>query len=136
MRLKTLILLISIFTINYLSGQSANTYHQSFPFDKKIVSVIMDFEYPYQVEHWSGNTILVETNIRLDNASQVVLNYFKETGRYTVVTQTYPATIVFKMKDMIRKAIQTRKGACAENILLKVFIPEGVQVSSTGKRQL
>jgi len=101
-----------------------------------MASVIMDVEYPYQVEYWSGNTILVETNVRLDNASQVILDYFIQTERYKVVTKIYPATVVFKMKDMIRKAIQTRNGACAENILLRIFVPEGIEVSSTGKRQI
>ena len=135
-KLKTLILLVSIFTANHLFSQSSTTFHQSFPLDKQMVSIIMDFEYPYQIEYWSGNTILVETSIRLDNASQVILDYFIETGRYTVVTQKYPATVVFKMKDMVRKAIHTRKGPCAENIVLKLFVPEGVKVSSTGKRQM
>jgi len=136
MRKKTLLLLVSIFTAYCLSGQSASTFHQSFPFDKQMASIIMDVEYPYQVEYWSGNSILVETNVRLDNASQVILDYFIETERYKVVTQIYPATVVFKMKDMVRKAIQTRKGTCAENILLRIFVPEGIQVSSTGKQQL
>lgn len=136
MRLKTLILLVSVCFLNYLSGQSASTYHQSFPSNKQMVSLIMDFEYPYQVEYWAGNTILLETNIRLDNASKVILDYFIQTGRYTVVTEIYPATTVFKMKDMVRKAIQTRKGTCAENILLRFFVPEGIQVSSTGKSQM
>lgn len=119
-----------------VQAQHATTSHQTFRADKSISKIIVDVSYPFEIEEWVGDMILVETNIKVGNTSRQVMDYFIDKGRYTVIKEDYASSVKLKMKPMSRKEITTHKGSCEENILIKFFIPKHLQISTAGRKAI
>lgn len=131
---KITILLIGALSIYFtnLSAQVVRTIHQAFPMEKSYTQVHIDIGYPFQHETWAGDYVLVETTVNLNNATKSVMDFFQESGRYKVEQYKYQAGAGFRMKKMSRRAIQTNKGICEENVLVRLYVPENLKVNAVG----
>ncbi len=126
-----IVLFIIAFQSINLFSQIATTFHQSFTVNEDIPLIVIDLDYPVQVEEWAGNTILVETNVRLSNTSKQILDYYIKDGRYKVEQKDYSAAVEFGHKKMTRKAIYTQNGPCKEDVLVKIYTPSNKTVNVT-----
>ena len=135
-KLITVLLFMLVVSMHTALAQRASTYHQTFPVQESTTSAIINLSYPYVVEKWIGNNIMVETNIRMKNISRQTMDFFISQGRYEVIQKDYTGIVNLEMKPMVRKPITTRFGECEEDILLKVYVPDRLTVSATGKKVL
>ncbi len=133
MQKNAIVLICAVFIYcTSLSAQVVRTIHQAFPMEKSYTQVHIDIGYPYQHETWAGDYVLVETTVNLSNASKYVMDFFQESGRYKVEQYKYQAGAGFRMKKMSRKTIQTSKGICEENVLIRLYVPEKLKVHAVG----
>ena len=116
-----------------LSAQIVKTVHQAFPMEKAYTEVHIDIGYPFQYKSWAGDYVLVETTIHLNNASKHVMEFLQKSGRYRVQQYKYQNGSGFRMKKMPRKAIQTSKGLCEEDVLITLYVPERLKVNAIGE---
>lgn len=105
-------------------AQMQRTMYQVFEVDsvKTAQLEILDI---YELHSWAGNSILVETNIQISNASPEILDYLIKNGRYDVKMDTLArgqVKIYTKLKD--RKTVKTPAGECTELPMAKIFIPD------------
>ena len=126
-----IVLFIITFQATNIFSQITTTFHQSFTINKDIPLILIDLDYPVQVEEWNGNTILIETSVRLSNTSKQILDYYIKDGRYKVEQKDYNEAVEFGHKKMVRKAIYTQNGPCKEDVLVKIYTPMNKKVNVT-----
>lgn len=122
-RIFTLFILV-ISYIGSLQAQEKTSFHQSFELTDSTNIILIELNNEYEYEFWAGNTILVQTEIELYNASKAVLSYFKEQGRYTIDSYTFLEEIKLVPQDSIQEPIQTKRGECFEIIKTKILLPD------------
>ncbi len=98
--------------------------HQTFELSDSITVVELDIYGAYQVEPWPGNAILLETQVRLYNASQNILDHLLKIGRYELEEQVQGSLLLLISKDKERPAIKTSKGECFEEVEQLLYLPE------------
>jgi hypothetical protein len=106
------------------AAQMERTMYQVFEIDS-IKFIELDLAGIYELETWSGNSILVENNIQISHASPEILDFLIKQGRYDVVADTVSASeirIYTKIRD--RKPIKTPAGECTEIATTKLFVPD------------
>ena len=123
--------LIAVFFCNANLMAQTTRVHQSFNLSG-IDNITIDIAYPYTIEKWDGNTILLETSIDIDNAPPSLIKMFLESGRYEVIQQEKNSTIKYTLQSMNRKEVLTSKGPCTEKIELHFYVPKNVTVRSLG----
>ncbi len=105
------------------SAQFAKTMHSNFPTDGVEVIDIRLVD-SVTVDYWAGNTILVQTDIRLYNASKGLFDFLTgEDGRYQVDASTEGTTLNLVNVKPSRAPLQTKQGTCREEINVKVLLP-------------
>jgi len=125
------ILIGVFFCSTNLMAQTATKVHQSFSLNN-LKNITIDILYPYTIEKWDGNTVLLETSIDIDNAPPSLLKMFLNSERYKIFQQEKNNTIQYTLKSMPRKEVLTSKGPCTEKIHLHFYIPKNVIVRSLG----
>ena len=113
-------------------AQFSKTIHNSIEADSADV-ITVDLAGEVSVEPWAGNTILVETQIRLYNATKGVFEYFVEqAGRYDVLHEQSGNSLRVYSKDMARKIIQTKHGQSEEEVTVRVMLPRAFADTGSG----
>ncbi len=105
-------------------AQMERTMYQVFDVDS-VQTAQLDILDMYELHSWAGNSILVETNIQISNASPEILDYLIKNGRYDVRMDTVApgqVNIYTKLKD--RKTVKTPAGECTELPMAKIFVPD------------
>lgn len=119
------VILIFLFLGHFpLAAQLQRIFHQSFEVSDSVTVLELSLHGDFQVETWAGNGILLESNIKLFNASEGVLNHFLETGRYALEARQEGGHLFLVAKDKERRPVKTGKGECFEEIQQRLFIPE------------
>jgi hypothetical protein len=119
-----LFLLISFSAPAIAFCQMEKTIHQTFEIGDA-ENITLDLVGEYEIKPWAGNTIMTETQVQLFDANISILNHFLEKEkRYFIEADTTGGEVKLISFDKKREAIKTKKGACLENVILKVFIPE------------
>ena len=126
-----IVLFIIILQATNIFSQIATTFHQSFAINEDIPLILIDLDYPVQIEEWNGNSILIETNVQLSNTSKQILDYYIRDGRYKIEQKDYNEAIELGHKKMVRKAIYTQNGPCKEDVLVKIYTPSNKRVNVT-----
>ena len=126
-----IVLFIITFQATNIFSQIATTFHQSFAINEDIPLILIDLDYPVQIEEWNGNSILIETNVQLSNTSKQILDYYIRDGRYKIEQKDYNEAIELGHKKMVRKAIYTQNGPCKEDVLVKIYTPSNKRVNVT-----
>lgn len=124
MRHLLLLLVFSGWTVNLLPAQIQRIMHQTFPVGDSIAEINMDIYGEYKIETWPGNTILLETQVKLYNATPGILEHFLEAGRFELEAKQEESRLLLVSKDKERRPITTSKGECFEEVNQRLFIPE------------
>lgn len=124
MGMRTFFLLASSMLLAWSAeAQFSKTIHNSIEADSA-QTIAVDLAGEVVVEPWAGNTVLVETQVRLYNATKGVFEYFVErAGRYDVLHELSGSQLRIYSKDAERKVIQTKHGQSTEEVAVRVMIP-------------
>lgn len=123
------------FTAN---AQMERTTYQTFEIDSARV-INLDIMDEYEIKTWAGNNLLVETNIRIWDASKEILNFLIKEGRYDLTTDSttdpHPKEIRIYTKNTVRRPVKGREGGkCLEIADCRIFIPDSFVISEDKKR--
>ena len=124
MTYRLFFLFAGLLTATLAQAQMERTMYQVFEVDsvKSAQFEILDL---YELHSWAGNSILVETNIQISNASPEILDYLIKHGRYDVKMDTIgPGQVKIYTKLKERKTVKTPAGECTELPVAKIFIPD------------
>ncbi len=118
-------------------AQMEKTLYQVFEVDST-KTVELDIVGIYEVHTWAGNSILVETNIQIWEASREILGFLIKDGRYDVAMDSSagptPREMKIFTKHKERKPIKRLDGQkCLEIATAKFFIPDTFFVSEDKK---
>jgi hypothetical protein len=105
-------------------AQVEKTIHQTFNVEGAQTISVQIKGGEYEVQNWAGNTILIETNIKLEQATTQILNYVIEQGRYEVVLDQQNGSFTLKDKQTQRNRLRSKTGDCVENISMKILVPD------------
>jgi hypothetical protein len=80
------------------------------------------------LEYWGGNSILVETNIELTNATPEIVNFLIQQNRYQILSDTVSKEAVrlfTKERPPMEKGIKTPSGGkCSELTTARIYVPD------------
>ena len=127
-------LLLAVLLLLSLTAQAqfSKTVHHTFEADEAEV-INIQLAGNVTVDSWAGNTVLVQTDIRLYNASKGIFTYFVEqVGRYEVLSSMAGTTLNITSKDPKRDMILSKAGECREEINVKVLLPRDFVDSGNG----
>ena len=114
------------------SAQFSKTVHHTFPAEG-ISAISIDIAGNVAVESWAGDAVLVQTDIRLFNASKGIFTYLVEqSNRYGVEALVSGQSMAVASTQKQRDPIMTKKGQCTEEINVKVLVPKSFTGSGTG----
>jgi len=93
----------------------------------------------YDVLPWAGNSILVETNVQIWEASREILAELIKIGRYDLATDSStvpnPKQVRIFTKNLERKPIKRLDGQkCLEIAVTKIFVPDTFYISNDKQR--
>lgn len=121
-----------------ISAQMERTMYQVFEIDS---AQVIDFEVmgEYEVIPWAGNSILVETNIQIWDASKEILAHLIKEGRYDLATDSttgpHSREVRIFTKNTERKPIKRLDGQkCLEIPVTKIFVPDTFIIPNDKKR--
>lgn len=114
----------SVALVTLLSAQMERTIYQVFPADS-IPTIQLDLTHAtYEIVAWAGDNLMVETNIRVWNASPEIVKHLIELGRYELVAEKKEQSLLIGHKLKERKPIKTPRGECTEIAQIKLFVPD------------
>ena len=122
--MKSRLFFLALLSATLAHAQMQRTMYQVFEVDS-VKTAQLDILDIYELHHWAGNSILVETNVQISNASPEILDHLIKNGRYDVTMDTVApgqVKIYTKLKD--RKMVKTPAGECTELPMAKIFIPD------------
>jgi len=129
---RILIALVSLCLAVGLQAQFARTLHSSIEVGEA-GEILIDIAGDVVVEPWAGNTVLVETQVKMYNASKGIFVYYVETaGRYDVVHELSGSRLRVYSMDGQRKPIQSKRGLSTEEVRTRVFIPSNFAGKGSG----
>jgi len=131
-------LVLFVLLSNPIHAQMERTMYQVFEIDS---AQVIDFEVKgeYEVIPWAGNSILVETNIQIWDASKEILAHLIKEGRYDLATDstTGPNSREIRIftKNTERKPIKRLDGQkCLEIPVTRIFVPDTFIIPNDKKR--
>ena len=135
MRQKSNFIFIFLLYFSNISfAQLEKTIHQTFEVKEKTVISLDLIGDSTLIVPWAGNTILTETKIELYDASPSILkHYIEKDQRYVIEADTTGSSLLLFSKTKERKPIKTQKGACFEQVKIRVFVPEDFKQESLNK---
>lgn len=134
-----LIAALFLFGASLAHAQMERTMYQVFEVDSAQV-VNLDVAGEYEILAWAGNSILVETNVQIWEASREILTHLIKSGRYDLTTDSSAAPNATEIriftKNLERKPIKRLDGQkCLEIAVTKIFIPDTF-IASEDRKQL
>ncbi|MFN0174497.1 MAG: hypothetical protein ACKVU0_07625 [Saprospiraceae bacterium] len=134
--LHTLFILLAFNTPG--KAQMERTMYQVFEVDSA-QTVQFEVAGEYEVLEWAGNSILVETNVQIWDASREILAELIKIGRYDLATDSStvpnPKQVRIFTKNLDRKPIKRLDGQkCLEIAVTKIFIPDTFYISEDKQR--
>lgn len=114
------------------------TMYQVFEVDSAQV-VKFEVAGEYSILEWAGNSILVETNVQIWDASREILAELIKIGRYDLATDSSatpnPKEVRIFTKNLERKPIKRIDGQkCLEIAVTKIFVPDTFYISEDKQR--
>lgn len=136
LRLRCLIFLLPLACS--ANAQMERTMYQVFEVDSA-QTVQFEVAGEYDVLPWAGNSILIETNVQIWDASREILGQLIKDGRYDLTTDSTagpnPKQIRIFTKNLDRKPIKRLDGTkCLEIAVTKIFVPDTFYISDDKQR--
>ncbi|MEZ4948851.1 MAG: hypothetical protein R2784_05605 [Saprospiraceae bacterium] len=91
-------------------------------------TVTLDIYGDYELIPWAGDHILTESNIKLYDASEGILEHFLKMGRYEMHIDTSSGSFILVSNDKERRSVKTKKGDAYEFVKIKVFVPDSYAI--------
>lgn len=139
--MKLPLLFTSLFLLAFkfnADAQMERTMYQVFEVDS---AQLIKFEVAgeYDVLAWAGNSILVETNVQIWDASREILSHLIKDGRYDLAVDSAlvpnPKQVRIFTKNLERKPIKRLDGQkCLEIAVTKIFVPDTFYISDDKQR--
>ena len=85
----------------------------------------------YDIIPWAGNTVMVETHVKMYQASRGVFDFFLEEGRYEFITQPQGDSLILSSKDLLRRVIKLEDVEALEKVHSRIYIPDYFSQQST-----
>ncbi len=139
MKLPLLLSVLFLVGFNDLAqAQMERTMYQVFEIDSA-QTVTFEIFGEYNIQEWAGNSILVETNVQIWDASREILGDLIKSGRYDLTTDSSatpnPKQIRIFTKNLNRKSIKRLDGQkCLEIAVTKIFVPDTFYISDDKQR--
>ncbi len=139
--MKLPLLLSALFFLGFKpmsQAQMERTMYQVFEVDSA-QTVQFEVAGEYQILPWEGNSILVETNVQIWDASREILTQLIKDGRYDLTTDSTagpnPKQLRIFTKNLKRKTIKRLdRQECLEIAVTKIFVPDTFDISDDKKR--
>jgi len=108
-------------------AQFGKVIHQSFELDG-INEVELKVSGDTELISWASSSILIETNIKLANSNEFMLDHFIEEGRYEVLEESDSEIMTLESKAQKRNPIKTKNGIVDETVSVKIYVPEDFSI--------
>ena len=102
------------------------TLYQLFQVDS-VKTIQLEISDIYEIYTWAGNSVLIETTIKLGNGSPEILDFLIKNGRYDVAADTSSQEhirLYTKMPDRNKNKLKTPAGEVTEIPEAKIFVPD------------
>jgi hypothetical protein len=109
------------------NAQLEKTIHQTFPLENR-QTVTLDIYGDYELIPWAGDHILTESNIKLYDASEGILEHFLKIGRYDMHIDSSSGSFILVSNDKERRSVKTKNGDAYEFVKIKVFVPDAYAI--------
>lgn len=138
MKLSILLSVLFSLSLSPIQAQMERTMYQVFEVDSAQV-VKFEVAGEYSILEWAGNSILVETNVQIWDASREILAELIKIGRYDLATDSSatpnPKEVRIFTKNLERKPIKRIDGQkCLEIAVTKIFVPDTFYISEDKQR--
>lgn len=121
-----LLLLCCVCFVNTGNAQMVRTLYQLFEVDS-VKTIQLEISDIYEIHTWAGNSVLIETTIKLGNGSPEILDFLIKKGRYDVAADTSSKESIrlyTKMPDRDKNKLKTPAGEVTEIPEAKIFVPD------------
>ena len=135
MRLNFAALLFTLCFLGFAQAaqaQFARTIHRHFEVEDA-TQIQLNLVGDVEVENWEGNTLLIQTDIHIYNASKGIFTHFVDkVGRYEIEAAVNGDVLDVRHLHQERKLISTKNGVATEDVKVKVFMPRYFEGSGLG----
>jgi hypothetical protein len=107
-------------------AQMVRTLYQMFQVDS-VKTIRLEISDIYEIYTWAGNSVLIETTIKLGNGSPEILDFLIKQGRYDVAMDSSmkeDIRLYTKMPDRNKNKLKTPAGEVTEIPEAKIFVPD------------
>ena len=81
----------------------------------------------FRVEPWVGNSLLIETNVRLNNGKPNLMKHFLEQGRWALVENREGDQLSLVSQEMSRNILTTTRGEVVEEVVVVFYVPQNFE---------
>lgn len=112
-------------------AQYVSTIHETIEADSA-EAITLDFAGDVEAANWPGNTVLVETDVRMYNTSEGAFDFFvKEDNRYAVASDLTGGTLRIYSEQRERKPITSSRGVAKEEVKVRIHVPHRFAIDTT-----
>lgn len=127
--MRVLFLLVFSCLLTPAFAQLEKTLHQTFEV-KEVKAITVNIPADYEVLSWPGDVILVETNVKLEQANAAIMSYVVENGRYQIQFEgNKDGSYLMSYKNPNPQKLKTKFGLCDEVVNIRIFVPESFEIS-------
>ena len=127
--MRVLFLLVFSCMLTPAFAQLEKTLHQTFEV-KEVKAITVNIPADYEVLSWPGDVILVETNVKLEQANAAIMSYVVDNGRYQIQFEgNKDGSYLMSYKNPNPQKLKTKFGLCDEVVNIRIFVPESFEIS-------
>jgi hypothetical protein len=129
--MKHIFIFIFTFATTSVFAQLEKTIHQTFNMTDA-QNIIVNIPNGYELQSWPGDAMLIETTVKLENATKAILDYVVESGRYKILLQDQGTGSNFNLveQNTNRAKLTTKNGLVNETVSIKIFVPENFDINN------
>ena len=113
------------------AGQYVSSIHETIEADSAS-AITLDFVGDVEALNWPGNTVLVETDVRMYNTTEGAFEFFvEEDERYAVAAELVGGTLrIYNVKPE-RRPIKSRRGLAEEEVTIRIHVPDRFAIDTS-----
>ena len=112
-------------------AQFVSTLHETIAADSA-QAITLEFAGDVEARNWPGNTVLVETDVRIRNISRGAFDYFiEEDPRYGIETAMSGGVLRIYSAVPERRPIETTQGVAEEQVKVRIHVPHRFAIDTS-----
>lgn len=128
MRLSFTLLLIGCWSFALQAQDPSNIFHRTIDLREiQQFSLELNPSDSFRVEPWVGNSLLIETNVRLNNGKPSLMDHFLDKGRWALVENREGEQLSLVSQEMRRNVLTTSRGEVIEEVVVVFYVPENFE---------